>query len=243
MTAVSVDVAHNLQALRQAIAEAARAAGRHPAEIRLIAVTKGQPPQAVRAAIAARQLEFGESTVQEALGKIPQLRCYGAVWHFIGHLQSNKVKFIPGHFHWVHSLDSFKLIQQLDRRAREAGVQIQALIEVNVTGDPRKHGVAVGEVEPLIEQWLAVRSANLALRGLMTIGPYPASEAEVHACFAKLRELRDRCRGRFGLRDFTELSMGMSGDYLAAIREGATLVRIGTAVFGQRSYARPPRGG
>ncbi len=238
MATESVNIAHNLEALRQAMAEAARAAGRHPAEVRLIAVSKTQPPQAVRAAIAARQLEFGESTVQEALGKIPQLRCYGAIWHFIGHLQSNKAKFIPGNFHWVHSLDSLKLAEQLDRRAREAGVQIQVLIEVNVTGDPRKHGVAVGELEALIEQWLATPPANLALRGLMTIGPYPASESEVRASFAKLRELRDRCRSRFGLRDFTELSMGMSGDYPAAIQEGATLVRIGTAIFGQRPYAR-----
>lgn len=238
---MTVDIAHNLKVLRQAIAEAARAAGRHPAEVRLIAVSKTQPPQAIREAIAARQLEFGESTVQEALGKIPPLRCYGAVWHFVGHLQSNKAKFIPGHFHWVHSLDSLKLAGQLDRRAREAGVQIQALIEVNVTGDPRKHGVAAAEVEPLIEQWLAAGLANLALRGLMTIGPHPATEGEVRACFAKLRELRDRCRSRFGLRDFTELSMGMSADFPAAIQEGATLVRIGTAVFGERSYMKQKR--
>lgn len=232
-------IARKLQIVRQSIAAAAAAAGRHPQTIRLIAVSKTQPPEAIRAAIAARQLEFGESTVQEALAKIPHVRNYGVVWHFVGTLQSNKARFVPGNFHWVHSLDSVRLAERLERFAREAGVLIHALIEVNVTGDPRKHGVAPDELEPLLEQLLAAGHRHVVLRGLMTIGPYPAKESEIRACYARLRELRDQCRGRFKLRDFTELSMGMSGDYTEAIKEGATMVRIGTAIFGERDCAKP----
>jgi pyridoxal phosphate enzyme (YggS family) len=239
MDDVAETIARNLQIVRQSIAAAASAAGRHPQEIRLIAVSKTHPPEAIRAAIAARQLEFGESTVQEALAKIPHVRNYGVVWHFVGALQSNKAKFIPGNFHWVHSLDNARLAERLERFAREAGALIHALMEVNVTGDPRKHGVAAADLEPLLEQLLAAGHRNVALRGLMTIGPYPAKESEIRACYARLRELRDQCRSRFKLRDFTELSMGMSGDYAEAIKEGATMVRIGTAIFGERDYSKP----
>ncbi len=242
MTEQTTDIAHRLQSVRQTISEVARAAGRHPAEIRLVAVSKGQPAASIREAVAARQLEFGESTVQEALEKIPLFRPYGVIWHFVGHLQTNKAKFIPGHFPWLHSLDSLKLAETLERRAREAGVVIQTLIEVNVTRDPRKHGVAPEALEPLLEQLLAADLRHLALRGLMTIGPYPvAAEAEVRTCFATLRALRDRCRERFKLHDFTELSMGMSTDYREAVKEGATLVRIGSAIFGERDYPKVSR--
>jgi pyridoxal phosphate enzyme (YggS family) len=242
MTREPTDIVHRLQSVHQAIAEAARAVGRHPAEVRLVAVSKGQPAQVIREAIAARQLEFGESTVQEALGKIPLFYPYGVVWHFIGHLQTNKAKFIPGRFHWLHSLDSLRLAEILERRAREAGATIQTLIEVNVTGDPRKHGVAPEGLEALVEQLLAAELKHLALRGLMTIGPHPtAGEVARRGCFATLRTLRDRLRERFRLRDFTELSMGMSGDYVEAIKEGATLVRIGTAIFGERAYPTAKR--
>lgn len=233
---LTVTVATNLARVRAEIAAAARAAGRKPEEIRLIAVSKTHPPEAVAAAIAAGQVDFGENTVQEALTKIPIYA--SATWHMIGHLQSNKAKFVPGSFGWVHSLDNLKLAQRLSRQAAEKGVVLDALFEVNVTRDPAKHGLPPGELAPVLDALLKEGHPGLRLRGLMTIGPYPATEAESHACFARLRELREDCRKRFGLKDFSELSMGMSGDYAAAIKEGSTMVRIGTAIFGERGYSQ-----
>lgn len=221
------------------MAEAADRAGRNPGDVRLIAVSKTMPVAAVEAALRAGQLEFGENTVQDARGKIPQLEGRGITWHFIGHLQTNKAKFIPGHFSWVHSIDRLALAQKLSRYAERDGTQINALAQVNVTGDPNKHGVAPAMVFALVEQILAANLSGIALRGLMTLGPYAANDAVLHICFAKLRELREGCVERLGLADFTELSMGMTDDYAIAIAEGATLVRIGTAIFGPRPYQRP----
>jgi len=229
-------IAANLARVREEIAAAARAAGRRPDDVRLIAVSKTHPPEAVAATIAAGQQDFGENTVQEALTKIPIYN--SATWHMIGHLQSNKARFVPGHFAWVHSVDSLKLAQRLSRMAQEKNAVLDALFEVNVTRDPAKHGLAPEELAPLLDALLKEGHPGLRLRGLMTIGPYPASEADSRACFARLRELRDECRKRFGLNDFTELSMGMSGDYIAAIKEGSTMVRIGTAIFGERDYTK-----
>jgi pyridoxal phosphate enzyme (YggS family) len=225
----------NLAHVREEIAATARAAGRRPEDIRLVAVTKTHPPATVAAALAAGQVDFGENTVQEALTKIPIYA--SATWHLIGHLQSNKSKFVPGHFAWVHSLDSLKLTQRLSRQAAEKGVVLDALFEVNVTRDPAKHGLAPAKLAPVFDALLKEGHPGLRLRGLMTIGPYPATEAESRACFARLRALRDESQKRFGLKDFSELSMGMSGDYVAAIKEGSTIVRIGTAIFGERDYS------
>lgn len=231
-------IAANLERVRAGLAEAARRAGRRPEEVRLIAVSKTQPPEAVAAAVAAGQRRFGENTVQDALTKIPRFAGQGLEWHFIGHLQSNKARFIPGHFTWLHSLDGLKLAQRVARLAAEQGATVNALIEVNVTRDPAKHGVAPEAIAPLLDQLLKADLAALRLRGLMAIGPHPAGEVERRAAFAAARQLRDACAQRFVLPDFTELSMGMSGDYVEAIQEGATLVRLGTAVFGERDYAR-----
>lgn len=228
-------IARNLARVREEIAAAAHAAGRKPEEVRLIAVSKTHPVEAVAAAIAAGQVDFGENTVQEALTKIPIYR--SVTWHMIGHLQSNKAKFIPGNFAWVHSVDNLKLAQRLSRMAQEKGVVLDALFEVNVTRDPAKHGLPPEGLAPLLDTLLKEGHPGLRLRGLMTIGPYPATEADSRASFAHLRELRDDCRKRFGLKDFSELSMGMSGDYAAAIKESSTMVRIGTAIFGERDYS------
>lgn len=229
-------IADNLARVRGEIADAARRAGREPREVRLIAVSKTQPPEAVAAAIAAGQTDFGESTTQEGLTKIP---LYPSVtWHMIGHLQSNKARFVPGNFTWVHSVDSLRLAQRLSRLAREQGVVLDTLFEVNIARDPAKHGLPPEELVPLLDALLKEGHPGLRLRGLMTLGPYPATEADSRACFARLREWREDCRERFGLKDFSELSMGMSGDYAAAIMEGATMVRIGTAIFGEREYVK-----
>lgn len=230
------DIARRLDTLRAGIAQAASLAGRKADEIRLIAVSKNQPPEAVAAAVAAGQRVFGENTVQDALTKIPQFAGQSLEWHFIGHLQSNKVKFIPGNFSWVHSLDGLRLAERLSRMAQEKSVVVQTLIEVNVTRDPAKHGVAPEVVEPLLDELLKADLPGIALRGLMTIGPQSVEMPALRAAFSALRRLRDRCRERYRLGTFTELSMGMSGDYVEAILEGATMVRLGTAVFGDRIY-------
>lgn len=229
-------ITSNLATLRARIAEFARAAGREPHTVRLIAVSKTHPIESLRAAMEAGQRDFGENTVQEALPKIATLSANDVEWHFIGHLQTNKAKFIPDSFAWVHSLDSAKLAARLSRVAQERGARLNALIEVNVMRDPAKHGVGPEALPALLEQLLQDELAGIDLRGLMTIGPYDASESETRHCFARLRALRDENRERFGLPAFTELSMGMSGDYAQAIAEGATMVRLGTAIFGERDY-------
>ena len=231
-------IAANLERLRARIAEAMQRAGRRPEAVQLIAVSKNQPVQAVAAAVAAGQRAFGENTVQDALTKIPGFAGQGLEWHFIGHLQSNKAKLIPGNFAWVHSLDNVQLAQRLARLAREQNTTVNALIEVNITRDPAKHGVPPEALAPLLDALLKEGHLGLHLRGLMTIGPHSATETISRAGFAQLRKLRDESQKRFGLKDFTELSMGMSGDYAAAIQEGSTMVRIGTAIFGERDYSK-----
>jgi len=230
------DVEKNLIDIRDAIARAARASGRNPDAVRLIAVSKTHPPEAITAAVAAGQRDFGESTMQEALTKIPRFPNQGLQWHFIGHLQSNKARFVPGNFSWLHSLDSLALARKLSRLAQEQLANINMLIEVNVFRDAKKHGVDPEALFGFLEQLMKENLPALHWRGLMTIGPYPAAEKEVRVCFARLRELRDGCRRRLDLPRFTELSMGMSGDYAEAIQEGATMVRIGSAIFGERDY-------
>ncbi len=226
------DIALNLARVRQDIADAASRAGRDSTDITLIAVSKTQPPAAIAAALAAGQQAFGENTVQDALTKAPLFP--QAQWHFIGHLQSNKAKHIPGQFAWLHTLDSLALAQRLSRLMPPDSTPLNVLIEVNVTQDPRKHGVLPDALLPLIETLLEAALRGLALRGLMTIGPYPASDVQVRAAFARLRALRDAACAQFALPDFTELSMGMSTDYVQAIHEGATMLRIGSAIFGSR---------
>ena len=230
-------IAANLERLRAAVADAAHRAGRHPQDVKLIAVSKTQPAEAVAAAIAAGQRVFGENTVQDALTKIPHFAGQGLEWHFIGHLQSNKARFIPGNFSWVHSLASVKIAQRLARLAQEQNTAVHALIEVNITRDPAKHGVAPEDVASLLDELLKANLNGIQLRGLMTIGPHPATESGRRASFAALRKLRDDCARRFALPGFTELSMGMSGDFVEAIQEGSTQVRIGTAIFGDRDYS------
>lgn len=231
-------IASHLLHVRQSIADAARACTRSSDAIRLIAVSKGHSKDAVAAAIAAGQKDFGESTTQDALPKISQLANASIEWHFIGHLQTNKARFIPGNFSWLHSLDSLDLARKLFRHTREKSATINILIEINVTRDPKKHGLAPEALPDFIEKYLQEDFTPLPLRGLMTIAPHDAPEKDIRACFAGLRRLRDDCQQRFGLKNFTELSMGMSGDYMEAIKEGATMVRVGTAIFGERSHGQ-----
>lgn len=227
---MGAEIAARLGAVREQVAEAARRAGRSPEEVRLIAVSKGKPAEAIRAAYAAGQRHFGESYAQElaekaeALADLPDL-----VWHAIGRLQRNKAKVAARFAAAVHSVDREELAVELDRRAAALGRTLEVLVEVNVGGEATKGGCAPDELGPLLE---AVRRCQqLRPTGLMTIAPYLEDPAEVRPYFATLRALRDAHGGAAAL---PELSMGMSHDFEAAIAEGATLVRVGTAIFGPR---------
>jgi pyridoxal phosphate enzyme (YggS family) len=236
VSTLAKSIASNLDALKERIQAAALASGRRPDDVRLIAVSKTQPREAVSAAIAAGQRDFGENTVQDALTKIPHFSAPGVQWHFIGHLQSNKAKFIPGNFQWLHSLDGTALARRVARVAHERGVIVDCLIEVNITRDPARHGLPPERLPAMLDELLTDPPAGIRLRGLMAMGPHLGTESEIRSAFASVRKLRDDTRSRVGLADFTELSMGMSSDYAEAIKEGSTMVRIGTAIFGERTY-------
>lgn len=231
----SAHIKRNLKALNEQIALLADKAGRSPDSIQLVAVSKKQLLSSVTDAINAGQHAFGESTLQDAITKIPHIEDPSIEWHFIGHAQSKKAKEIPKYFDWLHSLDSLKLAQKLEYSANELSRKLKVLIQVNVTSDPNKYGLHPEEVLPLLDQLLEHKSKHLELRGLMTIGPQTQSEPEIRDCFSRLRELRDQCQTQYHLPTFDQLSMGMSNDYPAAIAEGATLIRVGTAIFGERS--------
>jgi pyridoxal phosphate enzyme (YggS family) len=231
----------NLARINDQIAEAVMKAGRPTGSVRLIAVSKTYPAERVAEAIQAGQHVFGESRVQEALNKQEALAGLPegespVEWHLIGHLQTNKANFVPGAFQWVHTIDSLELAKRLSEASIRAGVICYGLIQVNVANDPAKQGIKPAELESLLERILAAELGGLKLRGLMTIGKLDAPECETRQSFAGLRALRDKARERFGLPDFSELSMGMSGDFQLAIAEGATLVRVGSAIFGERDY-------
>ncbi|MEW5879213.1 MAG: YggS family pyridoxal phosphate-dependent enzyme [Pseudomonadota bacterium] len=224
-----------LARVHERISAAARAAGRDPGEIALLAVSKAFPAEAVIAAARAGQRRFGESYVQEAVDKIAQVRALAPdlalEWHFIGPIQSNKTRLIAEHFDWVHSVDRLKIAQRLSQQRPADRPPLQVLIQVNVSGEASKRGVAPAEAGTLAQA--VAQLPRLRLRGLMAI-PEPEQERErQRAPFARLRELLERLR-REGLAVDT-LSMGMSADLEAAIAEGATIVRVGTAIFGERT--------
>ncbi len=231
-------IAANLQAVKDRILAACSAAGRDPAEVRLLAVSKTWPPAALRVAAEAGQRAFGENYVQEALPKIAALADLGLEWHFIGPLQSNKTRAVAERFAWVHSIDRLKIAERLSAQ-RPAGMPpLEVCVEVNVSGEESKSGCAPEEAPALCRAVAAL--PNLRLRGLMAIPePVPGAapdSAVVRRRFARLRELRDEINA--GGLAMDTLSMGMSADLEAAIFEGATIVRIGTAIFGERTHAK-----
>jgi len=230
------NVSERLEAIRYYLREAAQQAGRAAEQIRLIGVSKTKPRQAVAAALAAGLCDFGENTLQDARTKIPHFVQTPAQWHFLGHLQTNKAKLIAQNFHWVHSIDNLAGAEQLNRSALQHGRVINGLLQVNISDDPAKFGIEPEQLFPLMEQLLSADLNGIRLRGLMTIGRASETGDELRRTFAGLRELAERCRQRFDLAQFDELSMGMSGDYRYAILEGATMVRVGTAIFGARDY-------
>ena len=226
-------IAANLQAVRERIAAACAAAGRAPAEVALLAVSKTWPVAAVREAAAAGQRAFGESYVQEAVVKIAVLRDLAAEWHFIGPLQSNKTKAVAENFAWVHSIERLKIAERLSAQRPVDLPPLDVCLQVNVSGEASKSGCAPEEAPGLARA--IAQLPRLRLRGLMAIPEPTENPALARRRFAGLRELRDRLVAD-GL-PLDTLSMGMSHDLEAAIMEGATLVRIGTAIFGERTYS------
>lgn len=224
-------IVRNLAEVREEMAQAARVAGRDPSEVRLVAVSKACPSEAVAAAHAAGQADFGESYVQEALPKLAALAGLPLAWHFIGRIQTNKIKFLAGRFSLLHGVDSLKLAQALHKRfAADCAPAQDVLIQVNLAGEEQKAGVRAGELERLAEE--VVGLGSLRLRGLMLMPPDSGPE-EARRYFAGLRQARDRLETALGMR-LPALSMGMSHDFALAILEGATHVRVGARIFGSR---------
>ena len=228
-------LAENLESVLQEIQQCAQAAGRDRDDIRLIAVSKTRTLGEVKSLASLGQTCFGENTVQDAMSKIPYLFNNDLEWHFIGHLQSKKAGKLPGYFQWIHSVDSIKLAQKLStamlKNSRNS--RLNCLIQVNVSGETGKSGLRPDEVKPFLQEVLDQQFPCLVWRGLMTIG-VQGDELQTRNAFSRLRELQQSCRQTFGLADFDQLSMGMSNDYCLAIEEGATMVRVGTSIFGPR---------
>ena len=227
-------IAENIAKVRERIREAAQALQRDPGTVGLLAVSKTKPAQAIREAHAAGQIDFGENYLQEALSKQAELTDLALIWHFIGPIQSNKTRQIAEHFHWVHSVDRLKIAQRLSEQRPEHLPPLNICLQVNVSGEASKSGCAPEELSELAQA--VTQLPRLRLRGLMTI-PEPSDDPQTQRePLARLRQLRD------GLNPGLDtLSMGMSQDLEAAIAEGATWVRIGTALFGARDYGQPDR--
>ena len=225
-------VAENLHAVRERIAKAAARVGRDPESVTLVAVTKTVPVERIRAAIVAGQQVFGENRVQEAQAKVQALG-RDVHWHLIGHLQRNKVRFVCELFDLIHSVDSLPLAQDIDRRAAQQGIVMPILIQVNIGDETTKSGVALVDTRPLVQEVAAL--SHVAIRGLMCIPPALEDPEAVRPYFAQLRALAEQI-DQMHLPEvaMTELSMGMSHDFEVAIEEGATMVRVGSAIFGPR---------
>lgn len=229
----ATDIQHSLTSARQRLETAMTAAGRDSQSARLLAVSKTKPASMIREAWQHGQREFGENYVQEALGKQAELADLDdIIWHFIGPLQSNKSREVAEHFDWIHSVDRIRLARRLDSQRPDSLSPLNVCIQVNVSNEDSKSGVALDELPLLAEQMLTL--PRLKLRGLMAI-PAPADTLSTQRQpLAKLREALERLKERFPEAPLDTLSMGMSSDLEAAILEGATLVRLGTAIFGAR---------
>ena len=224
-------IAINLSTVMQRISTAAQACGRDPQSVQLVAAAKNQPALLVREALDAGVGIVGENYIQEAQAKFEILSDPSIRWHFIGHLQSNKAKYAVRMFELIHSVDSVKLAAELDKQSRKAGKTQQILVQVNISQETSKTGVEQEQTLALIRAILAF--PNVRVQGLMTMPPYFDAPERARPYFAALRRLRDQVQQTLGIA-LKDLSMGMTGEFEVAIQEGATLVRIGTAIFGER---------
>ena len=229
-----MELEENIARVRERMAAASYRAGRQPEDIRLVAVSKNVAPALIRRAYEAGLRDFGENRVQEAAAKRSALSDLTCVWHLIGHLQTNKATTARELFHWVHSVDSARVAQKLDQAAVSGGDRLHVLVQVRLGDEPTKSGVPESEVLRLVEEVIALDT--LELRGLMAIPPFFEDPEQVRPFFRRLRELA-RTAESAGLPKghLPELSMGMSHDFEAAIEEGATIIRVGTAIFGKRT--------
>ena len=228
--------AERLEAVQREISRCAKRAGREAQDITLVAVSKTHTLEEVKAVAELGQRCFGENTIQDAMTKVPFMGV-DTEWHFIGHLQSKKAGKVAGHFQWIHSVDSLKLAQKLSNAMlnHSSDSILNCLVQVNVSGEGSKSGIMPEEVKPFLKQVLALDLPCLRWRGLMTIG-VRGDEQQTRAAFRQLRELQLSCQSELDLPEFDQLSMGMSGDYCMAIEEGATMIRVGTSIFGARRY-------
>ena len=227
-------IQENLALVQERITAAAAKSGRPPEDICLVAVTKTVPPERIKEAIAAGIRHIGENRVQEAAAKVAAIPA-GVTWHLIGHLQRNKAKQAVQMFNLVHSLDSLRLAETLQKRAEELGQTVDCLVEVNVAGEETKHGIAPDQVRPLLRKVSSL--PRLSVHGLMTVAPYVEDPEEVRPVFRRLKEMANEIDKLSLPRvSMEKLSMGMSGDFEVAIEEGATIVRVGSAIFGVRDY-------
>lgn len=227
-----MSISANLSRVLESIESARIKAGRTD-RVTLVGVSKTHPASAVRAAFAAGLTDFGENRMQEALPKIAEADIL-AVWHLVGHLQSNKAKKAALAFDWIHSIDSHETGILVARAAYQAGRSVRILLEVNTSGEKSKHGVPPERALPLAEALAPLDGRGIVIAGLMTVGPLGGDEAANRRAFALLRSLRDRIQSL--IPGCSELSMGMSGDFTSAILEGSTMVRVGSAIFGARTY-------
>ena len=227
-------LAENIAGVRAAIAQAALRAGRNVDDITLEAVSKTKPVAMVKIAYNLGVTDFGENRVQDALPKIADFHPAGLRWHMIGHVQSNKANKIVGQFDSVESVDSLHLAQLLNRHAEELDIRLPVLLQVNVSGEESKEGIALANAPVVARQIIAL--PQLEVQGLMTIAPLVRDIEEARPVFRGLRMLRDRLRDELPQSTWQQLSMGMTDDYGVAIEEGATIVRIGRAIFGERVH-------
>ena len=227
-------LAANLASVRATIAAAAQRANRHSSDITLVAVSKTHPVELVKLAYNLGVTDFGENRVQEALAKIADFHPQDVRWHMIGHLQSNKAGKVVGSFDYVQSVDSLHLAQTLQRHAAEQNRRVPILLEVNVAGEESKSGLTLDETPGVARQIAAL--SHLEMQGLMTVAPQASDPELVRPVFRALRELQDRLRQELPTCKWHHLSMGMTDDYSVAIEEGATIVRVGRAIFGERPY-------
>ena len=227
-------IAGNLDDVGRRLRGAAERSGRNPNDILLVAVCKTFPSSDVREAAAAGQRHFGENRVQEGLDKIGALSDLSLEWHLIGHLQSNKAKKAAAAFAWIHSIDSIDLLRKVDTAAADAGVRPRVLIQVDLAHEETKHGADAATVAELARAAMDARAIDL--RGLMIVPPIPEDPEESRPWFRQLRELRDALvAGGIPAENLAHLSMGMSHDFEVAIDEGATIIRVGTSIFGRRA--------
>ncbi len=226
-----VDIAKNLENVRKRIEAACERSGRDPSQVKLVAVTKTVPPEIIEEAISCGVTDIGENRVQEAKAKY-EIIGKKVRWHMIGYLQRNKVKHAIKIFDMIHSVDRVELVDELEKRLSRENKKMPVLLEVNIAGEETKHGVSPHTLKALALK--VIESNHLEPLGLMTMAPYVEDPEEVRWVFRKLRELKDELNEHFGIEIFKELSMGMTNDFEVAVEEGATMVRIGTAIFGER---------